>query len=213
MQYFSTIPKIIYNNPITNNPVILTNILTRSTIIPTLLQDPLLFYQYDVQEGDTPDIVAQKYYGDSYRYWLVLFSNFYLDPQWSWPLNYNQFNAYIQDKYNFPYDPTNPNTSVDPYTTIQSYQMTVTKYNSVYLTTSSETFQISANTYNLMPQTSYATYTLPAPDGQVEVTTTTQAVSYYDYETNLNESKRSIYLLNSKYADEVESEFKKLMAQ
>jgi len=32
--------------------------------------------------NDTPEIVAEKFYGNSYRYWIVLLSNNIIDPQW-----------------------------------------------------------------------------------------------------------------------------------
>jgi hypothetical protein len=58
-----------------------------------------LYYTYDIQEGDTPEIIAHKYYGDSYRYWIVLFANELLDPQWDWPMTYKMFEQYLADKY------------------------------------------------------------------------------------------------------------------
>ena len=98
MKYFDTLPKFVYLNPITGHKNIMTNIMARASIMADVLNNPLIYYQYDLQDGDTPEIVAYKYYGDSYRYWLILFANQYLDPQWNWPLNYAEFNAYIQDK-------------------------------------------------------------------------------------------------------------------
>ena len=38
------------------------------------------------------------------------------------------------------------------------------------------------------------------------------AVSYYNYELNLNESKRNIKLLNKAYVDQFESDFQKVMS-
>lgn len=99
MKYFNTIPKIVYNNPITGNPLIMTNIMQRVSVVADILDNPLSYYQYYIQEGDTPDIVAYKYYGDTYRYWLVLFANQYLDPQFDWPLNYGEFADYINNQY------------------------------------------------------------------------------------------------------------------
>ena len=97
MLYFDTLPKVITLDP-NNNPILVTNLLTRASILQNLLVNPQLFYSYDIQDGDTPEIVAAKYYGDSYRYWLVLFANQILDPQWQWPLSSQQFQAYINDK-------------------------------------------------------------------------------------------------------------------
>jgi len=36
-------------------------------------------------------------------------------------------------------------------------------------------------------------------------------VTYYDYEVQLNESKRSIKLINANYVDQLEAQFKELM--
>ena len=99
MLYFNSFPKVLttdYNN----NALILTNILRRVEIIPSLLKNPLLFYSYDIQEGDTPEIVANKYYGNSYRYWMVLLCNQIIDPHWGWPLTTQQLDSYLVNKYN-----------------------------------------------------------------------------------------------------------------
>ena len=40
MKYFETLPKFVYNNPLTGNSNILTNILVRSSIIPQQLKNP-----------------------------------------------------------------------------------------------------------------------------------------------------------------------------
>mgnify|MGYP003348404514 FL=1 len=98
MQYFDTLPKIIYTDQYGVRRI-KTNIMARTNIIPQVLKNPLLYYSYDIQDSDTPEIIAHKYYNDMYRYWLVLFANQLMDPQWNWPLNYNAFQSYLQDKY------------------------------------------------------------------------------------------------------------------
>ena len=74
MQYFDTLPKIIQTDNVGVSRVF-TNLMARASIIPDVLKNPLVYYQYDIQEGDTPEIIAHKYYGESYRYWIVLFAN------------------------------------------------------------------------------------------------------------------------------------------
>lgn len=66
MQYFDTLPKIIVED---NRGVssIVTNLLARCSVIPNILKNPMVFYRYDIQEDDTPEIVAHKYYDDSYQ--------------------------------------------------------------------------------------------------------------------------------------------------
>jgi hypothetical protein len=197
MKYFNTLPKIItsdYNDSV----IILTNLLARANIIPEALKNPLLYYTYDIQEGDTPEIVAHKYYGDSYRYWIVLFANQMIDPQWDWPLSGSNFNRYITDKY----------TAFNPNSTIHHYEKIVEQTDVSTNTISKNMIVISQTTYNSLVS-STSSYTLPT--GVVSVTTTGRAVDYYTYELELNESKRSIQLLNRNYVNEFESELKRLM--
>lgn len=98
MYYFKTLPKII--TPDQNGyPILMTNLLSRAAIVQKLLNNPMQFYEYAIQEGDTPEIVADKYYGDPFKYWIVLFSNQILDPIWEWPMSYTALLEYIDSKY------------------------------------------------------------------------------------------------------------------
>ena len=199
MQYFDTLPKIVYTNS-AGQSLAMTNLLARASVIPQILKDPLVYYSYDIQEGDTPEIIAHKYYGDSYRYWIVLFANELLDPQWDWPMTYNMFEQYLADKY--------PSTNI--YIEVEYYEKVITQYDVNTQTTTVNKVRIDEDIYNSLPVTQTATYTLPT--GPVTITTERNAVSIYDYELALNESKRSIKILNSNYVSEVENQLKKLMA-
>jgi hypothetical protein len=199
MQYFDTLPKII-NIDSTGNSKVMTNLLARASVIPEILKDPLLYYTYDIQEGDTPEVIAHKYYGDSYRYWIVLFANELLDPQWDWPMTSMVFEQYLADKY--------PSTNV--YSEIEYYEKVITQYDVNTQTTTVNKIRIDEDVYNGLPVTQTATYTLPT--GPVTITTDRNAVSIYDYELSLNEAKRNIKILNSNYVGEMENQLKKLMA-
>jgi hypothetical protein len=198
MQYFDTLPKIIKTDA-NRNSVILTDLMARCSIIPAILKNPMVYYDYDVQDGDTPEIVAYKYYGNSYRYWIVLFANQIIDPQWDWPLSTNNFNAYIENKYQ----------AFNPYNTVHHYEKVITQYDFATQTTTTKKIIIDENTYNMLSD-STNTYTLVT--GSVTIAITKEAVSYYDYELNLNESKRNIKILNSLYVNQLEQQFKELMA-
>jgi hypothetical protein len=197
MQYFDTLPKVIY----TQNGVssVYTNLLARVSVIPQLLKDPLIYYTYDIQEGDTPEIIAHKYYGDSYRYWIVLFANELLDPQWDWPLTYKMFEQYLANKY--------PSTNI--YSEVEYYEKVITQYDVNTQTTTVNRVRIDEDVYNGLPVTQTATYTLPT--GPVTITTERNAVSIYDYELSQNEAKRNIKILNSIYVNQFEEQFKQLL--
>ena len=53
--------------------------------------------------------------------------------------------------------------------------------------------------------------TFSLPTGPVSVSITASAVSIFEYETALNEAKRTINILNNQYVDEVEQELIKLI--
>ena len=197
MQYFKTLPKLISTN--NGNSVVMANLLARSSIIQSLLSNSLIFYNYDIQDGDTPEIVAYKYYGDIYRYWIVLFSNQIIDPQWDWPLNSKVLQQYIFNKY----------PDFNTYTTVHHYEETTTQYDFATQTTTVNTVEINQSTYNAFVPYSK---TVTLPTGQVSITKSVNAVNYYDYEVNQNEAKRSINLLNKQYVNQLEAEFNKLMS-
>lgn len=199
MQYFDTLPKIIQTDSVGISRVF-TNLLARASIIPDVLKNPLVYYSYDIQEGDTPEIIAYKYYGDSYRYWIVLFANELLDPQWSWPMTSTVFEAYMAEKY------SSGNTT----TTVYSYEKTLSQTDNDTNTVTINTIDINEDEYDTL-LTNTRTYSIG--NSTVTVQTTKRIVSIYDYELELNESKRKINILNSIYVDQLETQFKSLMLQ
>ena len=199
MQYFDTLPKIIETDNVGVSRVF-TNLMARASIIPDVLKNPLVYYSYDIQEGDTPEIVAYKYYGDSYRYWIVLFANELLDPQWSWPMNSTVFDSYMAEKY------PSGNTT----TTVYSYEKKLTQTDNSTNTVTINTIDVNQTEYNSIIQN---TETYSIGNSTVTVATTKRIVTIYDYEYELNESKRKINILNSVYVDQMESQFKSLMSQ
>jgi hypothetical protein len=205
MQYFDTLPKIIHTN---NNGIytIMTNLMARVSILPEILKNPMVYYKYDVQDGDTPEIVAHKYYDDPYRYWIVLFANKMLDPQWDWPLNSLQFNEYVNDKYG------------NTLSNLHHYEKVITKTTrgTDEDQTVTESFTISGEEFvSLLYSHPFGidpVRTFPLSTGVVDITIQPTPVTNYDYELNLNESKRNINILNSKYVDQLETEFQDLMS-
>lgn len=202
------------------NKIVLTNLMVRTEIIPSLLNNPLLFYSYDIQDGDTPEIIADKYYGDSYRYWIVLFGNQIIDPQWNWPMNQNLFNDYILDKYKSS-TANSLNISANTVTSSQvlAYtQSNIQNYVETIITIDSSTNESTTSIYYIDP-TAYALVQENTSTGafssgaQVTQTVSKYTETIYEYETRLNESNRNINLVNSSYVSQFESQFQSLLAQ
>ena len=198
MKYFDTLPKIIVTE--NGNSTIRTNLLARSSIIPGLFSNPMVFYEYNIQEGDTPEIIAFKYYGSVYRYWLVLLANQIVSPQWDWPMTQSVMNDYLEKKY----------SNINIYTTIDHYEKTITTVDNYTNTKTSDTIAISQSEYStfVSETISYKTNTVDCVVSQ-----TARPVTVFEMENEKNESKRRIRILNSGYVNQVESEIKKLFKQ
>ena len=196
MRYFDTLPKIV----VTQNNVskLYTNLLARANIIQNLLNDTLLFYTYDIKDSDTPEIIAHKYYNDINRFWIVLFANQILDPQWEWPMTNVVFNQYLLNKY-----------TESQLGEAHHYEKIVTTIDNETQTTSIKTVEVDYDTYvSIVPFSTTKTF----PDRtSVVYSISTKAVSIYEYENVLNESKRNIKLINSSYATDMETQYQTLV--
>ena len=58
--YFSKFPKVYHSFDGFNTSQYITNLLTRFTFEQNFKTNTAAFYEYDVREGDTPEIVASK---------------------------------------------------------------------------------------------------------------------------------------------------------
>jgi hypothetical protein len=210
MKYFRAMPRIQVSN-ITSANTLATNLMVRTELLPSLLNNPSLFYKYDVQDGDTPEVIAAKYYGDSYRYWLVMYGNQILDPQWDLPISNYNFEIYLNDKYTTAANANNQTVVAYTQSTVYEYQKIVTTVDTGTGTTSIDTFVIDLDTYNNTPQEDVGiTYNIPN-GSPVTVTTSRNILNIYDYEVQTNEAKRSINIINSKYAIPLENQLVSLL--
>lgn len=197
MKYFSNLPKITRTDEFGYSSI-MTDLTTRATIKSKILQNPMLYYTYDIKEDDTPEIIAHKYYNDPYRFWIVLLANEIVDPQWDWPMNGKSFEGYINSKY------TNVQKNL-----AHHYEKTISTYDFGSGTLTKDVIVIDESTFNVTLEKE-ETYSLPT--GDVKSIITKRVVSNYDYENELNDSKRSIKILNVDYVYQIEKEFKNLMS-
>lgn len=98
-EYFTYFPTIEHDLTNVGQTVTLTNVLRRFIVRNDLQERSDIFYKYNVQMGDRPDIIAEKYYGDADLAWLVLHFNDIKDPIFDFPLFGQDFDNYIKGKY------------------------------------------------------------------------------------------------------------------
>lgn len=212
-KFFARYPKVVYSLNNSVNLDVVTNITTRVKIIDRYLTNSLSYYEYDVQEGDTPEIIAHKFYDDVERHWIVLMANNIVDPMIDWPMNYTNFVKYLDDKYG-PLASVGQTGTDYAKATVNKYQKIITKTDG-YGNSNVDIINIGDN--NDLGAQAYAN--TPASTTSVSLPNS-QSVSYrvapniqyiYDYEDELNESKRKIKLIRKEFIPQIEEELKSLL--
>ena len=185
--YFRRLPNLDYpsllKNRESNTDFIQTkNLFRRTKIREDLFANFMQFDKYEIVGDERPDNVSEKVYGRDDLDWVVLLSNNIIDINNEWPLSQLQLNRFLADKYT-------PQELVS----IHHY----------------ETLELRDNKNQLI---------LPAglvvdedfnleylSGGQIKSTNSlvegrpVRAVTFFDYENDLNEQKRNINVIKKDF--------------
>lgn len=187
MSYFKHFPTTTHSN------YTVLDITRRVKLIERVINEPMAFLPYMVEEDMRPEDVALYYYGTVDYTWLIYIANNIVDPYHDWPMTQENFERYLMKKYaaqsglknygimQWLQSPTNPDN-------IKHYA----KLNDPDNIISKDTFTYG----NLIPGFSASEWV---------------PVRLYDYEFELNERKRSINLINQTFAPQMDKELKSLL--
>ena len=100
--YFASFPVIPYDSKGDLKFKDVTNLLRRVGIRTKLKSNALLYDTYNVKEGETPEMIANKLYGDSELHFVIMLINDITDRYHQWPMSLPQFQEFINDKYDDP---------------------------------------------------------------------------------------------------------------
>lgn len=88
--YFEMMPKLLLNLDGAQNAYkLVTDITSRVAGSSEIRKNTFLYDTYDVQDHDTPEIVASKIYNDPQLHWVILLCNDIIDPVYDWVLSYD----------------------------------------------------------------------------------------------------------------------------
>jgi len=207
-KYFNFFPKTLYTTDAKNADVV-NNITSRFNFEETFKNNTAVCYEYDIQDSDTPEIIASKFYGDSERHWIVLLFNDILDPQFDWPMDYRTLISFIDEKYSASANANQSGSSWAQSHTKAYYKIETRTTISTNTITVKE-IEVDANTYaNVTVSSSNVTL---ADGYKITIAVSKDTQSYYDYEMELNEAKRKIKLLKPEFVGNIESEFRRVIA-
>jgi hypothetical protein len=208
MKYFNTLPTI--NQPDFNgNYITVTNLLSRAYLLPSLQNNVYLFYKYNIKDSDKPESIAYKYYNNQFRYWQIMYANGLFDANADWPMDYTNFMIYMNDKYAVEANTASMDVLSYTKSTVHHYEQSYTTFNSNGSQKQTVTIEVDQDTYiNVQPYSTSVSF----PDGSIATKEMdSRTVSIYDYEYNLNESKRQINLIKDVYANDMDSQLASVM--
>ena len=99
MSYFSRITLMVYDVKGDDNYKLLPDILRRVKLRAGIRSGTFLFDNYDVKDGERPEDVAFKWFGDAEYHWVILMTNNVTDRYYQRPLSQPQFQEHLEDKY------------------------------------------------------------------------------------------------------------------
>ena len=99
MAYFNRFPLMAYDVAANGNYKLLPDILRRVKLRAGIRSGTFLFDNYDVKDGEKPEDVAFKWFGDAEYHWVILMTNNITDRYYQWPLTQPQFQEHLEDKY------------------------------------------------------------------------------------------------------------------
>ena len=173
MSYFDMFPNIYYSAKGDGKFTIMKDLLARVKLIANVKDNILGFDYYDVKDGETPEMIAYKYYGDVNLHWTILVVNDVIDYYEDWPMSVQRFEQFVKDKYDNPQG-------------IHHYEISQTSGDTTV------TIDVGMNT------TEYPSAT---------------AISNYQYEDSLQEKKRQIRLIGTRYISDFVKEFESKMKE
>lgn len=159
--YFSNFPYTYYSLYDGANVQIITNVMLRAVVNEDVKNNLSLYDEYDVIDGDTPEIVADKFYNNPQYHWIILHMNDMIDPRYDWPLSTYNLQQYVESKYG-----SGNSAAIHHYVNANGYQ-------------------VNANTAGAV------------------------SISNFQYEEEVNESKRRIKVLKPSYVSTVVADFTK----
>jgi|TARA_R100000152_G_C6743463_1_gene167177 hypothetical protein len=180
MGYFRELPNLQYQSPYSNrisseSYITAKNIFRRMKIRDDLKNVFSVFNKYEINDGDRPDNVAKELYGKSSFDWVVLITANIVNVRDEWPLSSKELYDFTVSKYG------------------------LTKINEVR---HHETTEVKNNRgIVILPKGKVVDddFKIPNPENINAELNPVRGVTYYEYESILNEEKRNIDVLRSEY--------------
>ena len=191
MTYFRELPNLNYQSTALDRSssedyVQVKNIFRRAKLRDDLKYVFTSLVDYYIGDGIRPDQVADNIYGDPELDWVVLTSANIINVRDEWPLDSGEMYNYALNKYG------------NDLNQIRHYETTEVKDSSGRL---------------ILPKGKVVDsgFTIPDPSSSTATLNPVGGVTNYEYETKLNDEKRSIYIISPDYLQVFLNDMKDIM--
>jgi len=189
--YFSLVPDISYDEKPISYPfsesdfITAKNFFRRYKVNDDIFSYAVIFNKYTIQDGERPDTLAQKVYGDVFYDWVILLTNNMVNAQYDWPMsNYTLYKT-LESEYD------------DPYGTIRHYE-------TYEIGPYPEGLRVDEEFYNKTHKLNINGSIVTKPGNTI-----CRPVTVAEYYADENEKKREIYLLKPAYFRQFVDDFRK----
>ena len=202
--YFSLIPDIEYDTkpisyPFSESDYITAKNFFRKYKIPDNIFGYTTFYKkYAVEDGERIENISNRYYGSPFYDWVIILTNNFINPQFSFPSDPETLRKIVENKYG----------ETEAYSGIHHYE-TLEKKSGQQV----DGLDVLALKGGLVVDKKFYDSTFTYWSGTQHLTvngnTVSKSVTNYEYEVVENEKKREIYILRKAYFKRFVDEFKK----
>ena len=154
------------------------NIFKRAVLREDVINSYFQFEQYLIEGDDRPDNVASKVYGDANLDWVVLTTNNVINVRDEWPMSQNDLQNYLTNKYT-----TAELSYVHHYETLK------------IIDADEKLIQPKGITVEEGHSITFVDRGVSRTESKIE------AITYLQYEINLNDKKREINVLQPRYVE------------
>ena len=102
MAYFSKFPIVVVDLSEfgeDKEEYLLSDIITNVRVKKDLLNNLSYYEEYDVRDGETPELISEKFYGTPLYHWVIMLINDRYDYINDFPMVQQTLEAYIEEKY------------------------------------------------------------------------------------------------------------------
>lgn len=99
--YFQSFPEILYDFEINGKRqiILVKDITNNIRFKKEILESVTLYDEYDIVDGETPEMISEKFYGTPEYHWIIMLANQRYDYISDFPLQQPELDKYVTQKY------------------------------------------------------------------------------------------------------------------